>query len=458
MSSQRTANPQPFSGTINELLRLSLPICLMTLSSSLVLFVERLFYGHLSSEVMEAAVITFFVYGVFQAPCLVIAMMAQVSVGRLEGASQREHIGSTVWQFIWFSLLSAFITTPLGMLFGVYYFEGTSIGPIAVPYLFCLLAFTFLYPLGISLSSFYIGRGKTRLCLLANVAVCCVNILIAYPFILGIEGWIPSYGLLGGALSNLVAQSGFVVALFTTFLSPKYARVYGTRRWRFQPQLFWDSIYPGLLKAAYRISTTLCFTCISHIMITKQGDYLLFWSITATITAFLPFAGEAVCQALTTVTANILGAKNYHLLDRVSTNGYLLIVGIIVLAGLPLLLFPEFTFHFIFPEIALSSASIHYLFFAIWCISCTVMLCYVPISRLLAYRDTNFFLLTGGLYWIKNYGILYLAVNIFDIDAVACLGVFSLSNAIDFGLYQWRAQSHNKQVTLPLNASLGESV
>ncbi len=428
-----------FTGEFKEICILFLPIALTTLSGSLVLLVERLFFALSSVEVMEAATGVIYIYSIFQTSCVVLAMMAQVFVGRHQGAQDVAVIGSVIWQFIWFSLLSTAVTVPLGYLCGQWYFVGTVIEQSALPYFHFLLFINFLYPLGASLSSFYIGRGRTQLILLATLGSNVLNLLLAYVLILGIEGIIPPLGLIGGAISNLVAQGLFCLILFWIFLLPKHARIYGTYNWHLCTSLFWECVHPGILRALNRISVDFCWASIAALMIARQGDYLLIWSLGSTIGLFLPFVGEAVCQALTTVCSNIVGTKNFQLLSKASLSGFSLVFIFIVLLGIPLVIFPEVTFKTLFPQIVLAEESVRNVFFGLWLTFNFATLAYIPVSLILAFKDTKFFLITGLSSWISSYLIMYLALEEFALPANQCWTVLSFSNLAHLLMYLWRA-------------------
>ena len=257
--------------------------------------------------------------------------------------------------------------------------------------------------------------------------------------IFGVEGWIPPLGLIGGAISNLVAQGGLCLVLFCIFLSPAHAQIYGTHQWRFNSTLFWDCIRPGLLRALNRISVVLCWACIARLMIEKQGDYLLIWSLGSTIGLFLPFIGEAICQALTTIASNLVGAKNFQFLGRMELSGFFVISTIIVMLGIPMLVFPEALCRILFPDISLSDGVLKNVFFGLWLSFSFGTLAYIPVSRLLAFKDINFFLVTGGLSWIKNYMLMYCAIVVLEMPPEQCWTFLSLSNLADLALYLWRA-------------------
>ena len=161
--------PSITAGSFRGLLRLFIPILGITFCNVLAPALEKLFFARLSVEALGARVNSLYALLIFQAPCVAVAMMCQVFVGRWQGAGELHKIGPGVWQFIWFSLLSFFLIVPLGLLYGYFYFQGKDFEAIVWPYYSFILSIAFLYPLGASLSSFYLGLGKTRLVVFVNI-------------------------------------------------------------------------------------------------------------------------------------------------------------------------------------------------------------------------------------------------------------------------------------------------
>lgn len=413
------------SGELKELVLLFLPILVMTFFGSFYLFVEKLLLVRLSADTMEAAVNASIVCRIFQAPCIALAMMAQVFVGRWHGAKQWKAIGPGIWQFIWFSFLSMLVTVPLSIIYGKYYFEGTAVENIVMPYFYFLVGINFLHPLSAALTCLFLGQGKTRLILCATIGSQILKLMLAYLLIFG-WGVIPSLGLMGGALSTLIAQGGLCLLLLGVFLNPKHKEMYHSRSCRFNPKLFWDCIYPGFLRAAGGVLVFTCWASIAHIMIAKGGDYLLFLSIGSTLFTFLPFFSDAICQAQTTVVSQILGAYSYPAIKKAFHSCLLLVLIVIAIVSIPLVFFPSITFHYLFPNIVKEEMIIRNVFFGVWVSFAFFTLSYIPISYILAYKDTKFSLFMGIMNWIDGYLLMYIAIEKMNIEAEQFWLVLSL--------------------------------
>jgi MATE family multidrug resistance protein len=199
-------------GQVRHLLLLFFPIFVTTLSSCLVPFVERLLLARLDIHTVEASITATYAYQVFQVPSMALAMMAQVSVGHWTGAQNLKMIGPCIWQFLWFSVLSTSLIVPLGMLYGSFYFSDSGLKTTTWSYYIFLLSMNFLYPMGTTLSSFYLGQGKTLFILIATLSAQGIQLLLSFLLIFGYGG-LPSCGLMGIAWSFLFAQGGFCVIL-----------------------------------------------------------------------------------------------------------------------------------------------------------------------------------------------------------------------------------------------------
>lgn len=426
------------TGGFKELLFLFFPILLMTFSNSLFLIVEKLLLARLSVESMEAAVSSAYACQIFQIPCVALTMMAQVCVGRWRGANELSSIGPGVWQFIWFSLLSMLIVIPAGIVYGDLYFKGTNVEHIVKPYYYLLVCFNFFYPLTTTLTCFYLGQGKTFLVVVGTITSQTIKLILAYLLIFGWGNWIPEMGLIGGAISTLIAQGGFCIILFWVFINQENTRNFLSRNWHFRPRLFWECIHPGTLRAINRILSVFCWASTAHLMSIKGGDYILILSIGGTICLFLPFVGDAICQAQTTIVSHILGAKKYVLMNKAFRSGSLLVLITLIIMAPPFLIFPIFTFKILFPSILMNEITIQNMFRGIWISLAFLTFGYIPTSYVLAFKDTKFSLFMGVFSWFNGFLMMYVAIEKIQIPADQFWLVLSIMHGTNALLYYWR--------------------
>lgn len=409
--------------------------------------VEKLFLARISTQAMESAVSSAYAAQIFQGSCVALAMMAQVFVARWHGSRDSRMIGAGVWQFVWFSFLSMILTLPLGILYGRFFFGNTEIKEMALPYFYFLMGINFLYPLGTALSCFFVGRGKTLLILLSTIAMQLLKILFSYLFIFGWGSWIPSFGILGGVISTAIAQGGFCLFLLLIFLKKENALEFGTKIWKFQPKLFWECTHPGLLRAGNRILGFTCWASIAQLMAEKGGNYLLVISIGGVLFMLLHFIGDALCQAQTTLVSQYLGAQKYHRLMKLFYSGTLLAVIPIALFAVPLLFFSSLTFQTLFSGIQLESFSVWLVFLGVWLSFGFYTFAFIPVSYVLAHKDTKFSFFMGVVGWGNGYLLMYLAVKVLSAPAEYFWLILSLmhgSNALFYYLRMRKLLSSSK--------------
>lgn len=426
-------------GKEKALLRFFFPFFLITFSNFSFLLVEKLFLARVSSEAMQAAVNVAYVCQIFQGACVALVMMAQVFVGRWVGAKEEKMIGPAIWQFLWFSLFSLIITIPGTLLYGHFYFQGTEVEKIALPYFYFLMGMNFFYPLAATLTCFYSGRGKMRLILFSTLAMQVLKVVLGYFLIFG-WGPIAPLGILGGAFSTLIAQGGFCAFLFFIFLNSKHRELYKTNQWHFQTRLFIECVYPGFLRALNRLLNFACWASIAHLMIIRGGQYILILSLGGTLFLFLPFLADALSQAQTTVVSHLIGAQRIEQLKRAIRSGYFLVLMLSGLLAVPFLFFPQETFHLLFPDQVLDHESIRLLFLGVFASFIWFLTSCIPISTVLAFKDMKFSFIMGLFGWINGFLFIYYFIEKIHISANQFWLTLSFMHASNALIYHLRSR------------------
>lgn len=433
--------------TFTRLLRLFIPILGVTCCNALFPVLEKLFFARISVDAFNGGVSSFYASQIFQAPLVAIALMCQVFVGRWQGAKEWQKIGPGVWQFIWFSIFSSFLIIPAGLIYGKFYFFEKSFESVVWPYYTFTLFTAFLYPLGATLSSFYLGLGKPSLVLYVNIGAQLIRVALCYYLVLGIEGWLPSLGLMGGVISSVIAQGSVCLILLTVFLQSKYANLYKSREWFLKIKLFWECVYSGLFRGIHRILTYACWASIAHLMTIRGGDFSIILSIGGTLFVFLPFFADAIFETQVTIVSQILGMRNYLLLNKAFQTTLRLVGTIIIICTIPLILFPMPTFHYLFPDIILGEGSVRLAFFGVWLSFAFFIFCALPVGHLLAFKDTQFFLYVGLFNWVNGFLLMYFMIEKVGIAADHFWVWISIMHGSTALIYYWRMKILQERAT-----------
>lgn len=399
---------------------------------------------------MEAAVAVGYLSQIFQGALIAMAMMAQVFVARKHGSREWEQIGSGIWQWIWFSLFSMLVSVPGNLLYGYFYLEQTEIVQVAWPYFYVIIFSSFLYPLGAVLSCFFLGQKKTKLVFIGSLVCHLLKLGLSYILIFGYE-YIPSYGLVGGAVASLIAQGGFCLFLLVIFLNSTNSNTFKTREWHFRWDLFQDSISPGLMRACNRVLTFSSWIAITYLMTAKGGEYLLVLTIGGTLSFMSLFIGEALVQAQTTTVARLIGAGGLSRLQPTFIAGLLTSVMTSILIGIPLLFYPYEVFDWLFPQISISHAILMEICYGVWLSSTLFTFTSVPLGYILAFRDMRFSVLMGWLSWVNGYLWMFFMISIVEIEPGQFWLTLSVMHLANAAAYFWRAKVLTNREKLALS-------
>lgn len=414
VASSQTLSRYP-TASIRELVYLSFPLVLSLFSSSFMGFCDRFFLARYSLLAMQGCVYAGYLCMLFQLPVMKIVSMTQVFIGLYCGSKQYERIGPSVWQMIWLSLFSMLITLPLSQFVAPYFFKDSLIQEYASPYFTTFMIFNFLFPLGTTLSSYFMGKGKTKIIFLTTLASHSLNIGLDYFLIFGIQGIFPPLGVLGAAIASILAQILFCTILLFAFLRKRERETYRTDRYLFDWNNFWGQLRVGLPRAIARIIILTSWVCISRLMTFKGGDYLLVLSVGGSLILLFTFINDGMQQGLVTVFSHLMGSKDYTKIWKSVRSGFILLVLTTGILAIPYLFFPNLTLSFLCSN-AVSPES-----YAILKKSCiwlwAFFFCYgfnaLGVSLVTASRDIAFYTFSIMFVWFTSYFPVYFSMNLF---------------------------------------------
>jgi MATE family multidrug resistance protein len=205
--------PEPKLGRI---LRIALPIVISRASYTAMLFVDRLFLSWVGKHELAAAmsgsltslVLTSFFVGLVG---YVTALSAQYYGAGRPGMCTRAATQALYLSLVSYPILLAFV--PLVRYVFIVTGQDLTLAARATVYAQLLLAGSIFVILNTALGSFFVGIGKTRVVMVANIASAFVNIPLNYMLILGKLG-MPAMGIRGAGLGTICGNLfGFVVLL-----------------------------------------------------------------------------------------------------------------------------------------------------------------------------------------------------------------------------------------------------
>lgn len=399
--------------SLRELLYLALPLVLSFFSASFMGFCDRLFLAHYSLEALEGSVYAGYLCLLFQQPIIRLTSMSQIFVGLYRGKGNDHLIGNSLWQMIWLSLFSMLITLPMSHILTPHFFRGTSVYEPATTYFITVMSLNFLYPLGATLSSFFIGQGRMKVTFLATLAAHTLNICLDYLLIFGVKGIIPPMGIFGAAIATLISQTAFCGIQFYLFLGKGERIRFNTDKYQIHWPDLWSQLKVAGPRAISRIIILATWVYTSRIMTLKGGDYLMVLSIGGTMILLFTFVNDGMHQALITIASNLLGSKMYSKIWKLTRSAAILLFSTTALLSIPYLIFPEYTISF-FIKKELSPEQMTILKRAcmwLWLHFFSYGFNTIGASLVTASRDLLFYLFTIIFGWLTSFLPTYFGMN-----------------------------------------------
>ena len=192
-------------GSYRDVLRVSMPIVVSMTTTVVMTFTDRVFLANYSIDAIAAALpagIIAYVFLIFFADT---AGYTSVIIAQYTGAGALQRVGSALWQAIYFAFISwlimvglSFGSGPLFRLIG----HSAEVQQLEEIYFRVLCLGSGIHIIGMSLSSFFTGRGVTRPVMIIYIIAMLLNVPLDYALIYGI--WIfPELGILGAALATV---------------------------------------------------------------------------------------------------------------------------------------------------------------------------------------------------------------------------------------------------------------
>jgi len=229
------------NSSYRDVLRVSMPLVVSMCTTVVMTFTDRVFLANYSIDAIAAALpagITAFVFLSFFADT---AGYANVIIAQYTGAGDLQRVGNAMWQGIYFSLIAwlAMIGISLGAgpLFELAG-HAAEVQQLEVIYFRILCLGSGVYIVGMSLASFYTGRGATRPVMIIYIIGMLLNVPLDYALINGI--WIfPELGILGAGLATVFAWTVVTLLLACMVFTRENDRIFKViKNFHFNSDLF----------------------------------------------------------------------------------------------------------------------------------------------------------------------------------------------------------------------------
>jgi len=224
-----------------QALDIGLPLVMSMMSSTIMLFTDRIFLGNYSLEALSASVpasaTAFFFLSFFMG----VVEYVSVFVAQYTGAMKPKKVGQALWQGLWFCVPAGLILASLSLLAGPIFSLGghpQEIQCLEITYFRILTCGGGPFLIGLCLSCFFSGRGLTKPIMAVSAIAAIVNIPLDYCLING-YGPFPELGIAGAGIATVVGYSLPVFIYGGLVFRKKYDEQYHVMKaWRFDHAFF----------------------------------------------------------------------------------------------------------------------------------------------------------------------------------------------------------------------------
>lgn len=434
-------------GTKREFWALAWPLMIGLISSTFMIFVDRLFLSQHHPMALNAAASSSVAYYVFLTVPMGIAAISEVLVGRLNGEKNFSEVGSASWQMVLFCLfltpfflLAAFFAPPL-------LFWGSDNIFLETAYFETLMFFGSIQCMAIALNGFFIGIGKVRIVTIAALVGNLFN--ISFDWLL-IEGhWhFPALGIKGAAIATGIAQVIQLLILFICYWSSKNRHFYRTGKLKFNLSYFLEGLRiggPSGFGNALEITAHFIFFRIVNMTGVKE------MTLVAMVQSFYllsSFVVEAQSKSASAIISNLLGARRFGPIPKVLKSAFTIHFFFFFCFAISTILFQDGFLNIFMSEHAeflVDDAFKQQFFISLLLMSLFFLfdgLSWILLGFITAAGDTKFVFYTSLFVpWIAYVLPAYWLVGVHKQGASVAWAIIVFMSMTNFMLYFWRYNS-----------------
>lgn len=334
---QLTSHP---CGSKREFWTMTWPLMVGLLSSTLMMFVDRLFLAKWNPLALNAAVSGGLAYYMFLVLPLAVVEIAEVLVGRLNGESRLKETGSASWQMVWLSVCLLPIFLLLALIAPSFLFIGTGNEVNETNYFRTLMLFATSQCTTISLYGFFIGIGNVKIVTISAIIGNVVNIALDYWMIFG-GGPMPELGVTGAAAATGIAQICQTVFLLSIFWGRNHKAKYGTKALKLNSPFLFEGLRIGIPSGAGRSIEVIAHFLFFRIVISVGQEQMALVAIAQSIYILSSFIIDAQCKGASAIVSNLLGANHRAPIPDVLRSSFTIHFGYFLIIFLISFYFPE---------------------------------------------------------------------------------------------------------------------
>lgn len=431
------------SGSIRELWMLALPVILSSLSSALMSLVDRFILSFYSLDLLNFIVVgTVVFYLGFEAVFFAIGIVAEVFVGRSNGAREYHKVGPYVWQMIWFAMATSILFFPAAW-WGTSWLLPKNIPDQAIQYFRTLCYFGPIIVLNAPFIAFFMGIGQSRVLMMAFFIANLGNVGLAVALVFGVVDIIPSYGATGAAVATGISQILQVFILFWFFIEKSMRQRFSTHKFTFNRVLFVEEFRLGIPNAINLLIINAAIIVIYDMMAGATMPYMTAMSIYNIFYCLFSFWLEGIGKTICALASNFLGANRGFLIRKLVKSAFIVHGIFFLLLALPLVVFRKSCIQLFLHKgtmvdlgfFALASDALFWL----WLLFLFDGICVIFFSIMLALGKIRFAVRINALMiWLCCVLPVYLILFVWEISPIWVWRCMALELALVCFIFAWK--------------------
>lgn len=303
--------------------KIAFPLMISSLSTMLMITIDRIMLANYNIMVMNAVAVVGLLLFSFEHGFSSMSGISEVMAGHFNGAMDYKKTPSSTWQMIFLGIASAFVLIPSGIFLGPYVipdiFLDSSLGFFRI-----LMSSLFLSVLFSAVAGFFIGTKQTKIVAIASFSSNCLNILLNFLLIFGVEGWINPMGATGAAIGTSFSLLVQFMIVFILFLSKRQDDKYHTRNCRFDLKMMLGTLNIGVPNSVGYMVHILSGYVIMLIIVDTSIELVTVQNICINILLFIYSVNDGICKAVISLASNVLGSKRYKKIINVISSGLII--------------------------------------------------------------------------------------------------------------------------------------
>jgi len=293
------------------------------ISTSLMMFIDRLFLAQYDPMAMNAAATGGVSYYMFFVFAIGIVSISEVLAGRLHGAGNFKEIGSSTWQMVLVSLAATPLFLLIAWVMPYILYTGTGNEANETTFFRIMIMFAPAACSYVALTGFFMGVGDVKKVTYSALIGNAVNIVLDYWFIFG-WGPIPEMGIAGAVLATGLSQVVQALFLLTLFLNKHNRETYHTHRFKLNKEYLIEGLRIGTPSGiGYFLECTAHFLFF-RIVMTVGPEQMTIVTMVQSFSILTYFVSGAFHKSASTIVANLVGAKMLHLTNKMLKSAFII--------------------------------------------------------------------------------------------------------------------------------------